>query len=267
MSPALAAALADLPAKLAAHVALSAAGLALAIAVAMPLVLLARTRARLAWAALAVAGLIQTIPALALLALFYPVLIAARGAGRRASLPVLGFLPALLALALYALLPLLRGGIGGLAGVDRDVVEAADGIGMTPRQRLLMVELPLAAPAIVGGVRTAAVWTIGAATLATAVGATCLGDFIFAGLQTENWVAVLVGCGAAAGLAVAVDVCLGLVEAGLGRGSRFRIFAGVAGLLLIGGLAVVPALGGAAHRRGRSSSAPRTSRSSIFSPT
>jgi len=242
MTPSLAAAVAALPAKLAAHIALSAAALALALIVAAPLVLLVRERPRLRWAALAGAGLIQTIPALALLALFYPALLAVRGVtGGR--LPVLGFLPALLALALYALLPLLRGGIGGLAGVDPDVVEAADGIGLTRRQRLIEVELPLAAPVIMGGVRTAAVWTIGAATLATAVGATCLGDFIFAGLQTENWVAVLVGCGAAAALAIALDTCLGLVEAGLGQGSRARMVAGGAGLALIAVAAIVPTLG------------------------
>ncbi len=240
MNAAIATTLAALPDKLAAHVALSVAALALALSVAAPLVLLARSRPWLRRSALAAAGLVQTIPALALLALFYPTLLAIRGV-TGGTLPVLGFLPALLALALYALLPLLRGGLGGLDGVDRDVIEAADGIGLTPRQRLLLVELPLAAPVIVGGVRTAAVWTIGAATLATAVGATCLGDFIFAGLQTENWVAVLVGCGAAAALAVATDACLGLVEAGLVAGSRRRIVAGAAGLVLIAAAAIVPA--------------------------
>ncbi len=244
MNPALTAALADLPVKLAAHVTLSAAALGLAIVVAAPLVLLTRTRPGLRWAALAAAGLVQTIPALALLALFYPALLAVRGV-TGGTLPVLGFLPALLALTLYALLPLLRGGLNGLMGVDRDIVEAANGVGMTPRQRLVQVELPLAAPVIMAGVRTAAVWTIGAATLATAVGAACLGDFIFAGLQTENWVAVLVGCGAAAGLAVAVDALLGLVEAGLGSGSRARMLAGAFGLALIGAVAVVPQLGAA----------------------
>ena len=242
MSPTLTAALAMLPAKLAAHVGLSAAALALALVVAAPLVLLARSRPRLRWTALGGAGLIQTIPALALLALFYPVLLALRQAAG-SSVPVLGFVPALLALALYALLPLLRGGIGGLMGVDRDVVEAADGVGMTPAQRLVQVELPLAAPVIVGGVRTAAVWTIGAATLASAVGATCLGDFIFSGLQTENWVAVLVGCGAAAALALAVDGLLTLIETGLARGLRGRMAAGAAGLVAIGLAAIAPGLG------------------------
>ncbi len=247
MTPALAAALAALPPKLAAHVALSAAALALAIVVAAPLVLVARARPRLRWAALAFAGLVQTIPALALLALFYPALLAVRGV-TGGSLPVLGFLPAFLALALYALLPLLRGGLGGLMGVDADVIEAANGVGMTARQRLFDVELPLAAPVILGGVRTAAVWTIGAATLATAVGATCLGDFIFAGLQTENLVAVLVGCGAAAALAVAVDAALGLIEAGLATGSRARMIAGAVVLAAIAAAAVVPSLGGASSK-------------------
>ena len=92
-------------------------------------------------------------------------------------------------------------------------------------------------------------WTIGAATLATAVGAPCLGDFIFAGLQTENWVAVLVGCAAAGSLAVAVDACLGLIESGLARGSTIRMIAGAVGLAVIAALAVVPSLGSAAPAR------------------
>ena len=86
-----------------------------------------------------------------------------------------------------------------MLGVDPAVVEAARGVGMTDRQRLFQVELPLAAPVIMAGVRTAAVWTIGAATLSTPVGQTSLGDYIFSGLQTENWVLVLFGCVAAAG--------------------------------------------------------------------
>ena len=117
--------------------------------------------------------------------------------------PALGFLPSLLALALYALLPILRNGVAGLNGLDPAVVEAARAVGMTSRQRLLQVEAPLAAPVAMAGVRTAAVWVIGGATLSTAVGWTSLGDYIFAGLQTENWVLVLFGCGASAALALA----------------------------------------------------------------
>ena len=95
------------------------------------------------------------------------------------------------------MLPILRNGVTALQGVDPDVLEAADGVGMTRRQRLTMVELPLGAPVILAGIRTAAVWTIGAATLATTVGQSSLGNLIFSGLQTENWVRVLVGCAAA----------------------------------------------------------------------
>ncbi len=235
MNP-LAAALAALPARLAAHVGLSAAALGLALLIAGPLIALMMARARSRGPVLGVASLIQTIPALALLALFYPLLVMLRTASG-IDVPVLGFLPALLALTLYALLPILRGGITGLAGVDAEALEAADALGMTRGQRLLQVELPLAAPVMMAGVRTAAVWTIGAATLATPVGATSLGDFIFTGLQIEDWVSVAVGCLASAGLALAVDALLSCIEHGLARQSRARIGAGLVGLALIGGVA------------------------------
>ncbi len=238
-------ALALLPARLAAHVGLSAAALGLALLIAVPLIALMLARAGSRGPVLGIASLIQTIPALALLALFYPLLVMLRTASG-VDLPVLGFLPALLALTLYALLPILRGGVTGLTGVDAEALEAADALGMTRTQRLWRVELPLAAPVMMAGVRTAAVWTIGAATLATPVGATSLGDFIFSGLQTEDWAAVAVGCLAAAALAIAVDALLALVEHGLARLSRVRIVAGLAGLALIG----VAALAGAATPTG-----------------
>ncbi len=235
MSPRLAAAWAVLPDYLGQHVLLSAAALGLGLAVSLPLAVAARERPRLRWAALTVAGVIQTIPSLALLALFYPLLLALSAAAHTllgVSFPALGFLPALLALALYAMLPILRTALAGLAGVDPAVREAARGVGMTEAQRLWMVELPLAAPVIMAGVRTAAVWTIGAATLATPVGQTSLGDYIFAGLQTEDWVWVLFGCGACAALALMTDQLLGLIEAGAAKRSARRIVAGLVGLAL-----------------------------------
>jgi len=238
----LVAALALLPGRLAAHVGLSAAALGLALTLAVPLVALMRARPRSRGVVMALAALVQTVPALALLALFYPLLLAVRGATGTA-LPVLGFLPALLALTLYALLPLLRGAVTGLAAIDPDIREAADALGMTGLQKFRQVELPLAAPVMMGGVRTAAVWTIGAATLATPVGATSLGDFIFSGLQTEDWVAVAVGCGAAAALAIAVDGCLALAERGLALRSRWRLTAAAAGLAAIAALAMFGARG------------------------
>ncbi|NGM50461.1 ABC transporter permease subunit [Caulobacter sp. 602-2] len=210
--------LALLPQRLAWHAALSAAALALGLAVALPLGFAAARRPGLRWVALAVTGLVQTIPSLALLALFYPLLLLLSSLAKATlgfGFPALGFLPALLALSLYAMLPILRNTAAGLAGVDPAVTEAARGVGMTPRQSLTKVELPLAAPVILAGVRTAAVWTIGGATLATPVGQTSLGDYIFSGLQTEAWDMVLVGCAASAALALVVDQLLGLVGRGL----------------------------------------------------
>ena len=234
-----------LPGYLAAHVLLSVAALALGVALALPLALAAARRPRLRWPILAVANLVQTIPGLALLALFYPLLLGLAPIALSlfgVHLPALGFLPSLLALMLYSMLPILRNGIAGLTGVDAAVLEAADGVGMTPRQRLVRVEAPLAAPVIMAGIRTAAVWTIGAATLSTTVGQTSLGNFIFSGLQTENWVYVLFGCVAAALLALTVDQLLGLVEVAAAKRDTRRGVIGLLGIALGTALALAPFL-------------------------
>ncbi|CAN7593710.1 ABC transporter permease subunit [Phenylobacterium sp. LjRoot225] len=250
MSPRLDAALALLPNYLAWHVALSASALALGLAASLPLAVAASRSPRLRWPLLAISSLVQTIPSLALLALFYPLLLALSALSKGLfghGFSALGFLPALLALALYSMLPILRNATAGILGVDPAVQAAADGVGMTPGQRLWQVELPLAAPVIMAGVRTAAVWTIGAATLSTPVGQTSLGNYIFSGLQTENWVDVLTGCAAAAVLALAADQLLGLVEAGVRLRSRVRLIAGGLGLALGIILAVSPLIGAGAR--------------------
>jgi osmoprotectant transport system permease protein len=231
------------PERFSAHVLLSAAALALAILIALPLAMAAVRRPRLRSTVVAGAGLIQTIPGLALVALFYPALLALSVLTMRwfgVSVPALGFLPALLALTLYALLPILRNAVAGLAGLDPAVLEAADGVGMTRRQRLWRVEAPLAAPVVMAGIRTAAVLTIGTAVLATTVGQPSLGDYIFSGLQTEDWTTVLFGCAAAAGLAILTDQLLGLVEHGIARRDRRRLWLGVGGLVLGVALAFGP---------------------------
>jgi osmoprotectant transport system permease protein len=233
-----------LPNYLGQHVLLSACALGLGLALSLPLAVAASRNARLRWIVLLLAGLVQTIPSLALLALFYPLLLALSALSKAtfgAGFPALGFLPSLLALTLYSMLPILRNGTTGILGVDPAVVEAARGVGMTDRQRLFQVELPLAAPVIMAGVRTAAVWTIGAATLSTPVGQTSLGDYIFSGLQTEDWVLVLFGCAAAAALALLVDQMLGLIEAGAALRDPRRTIAGLAGLA-IGTLAALAPL-------------------------
>ncbi len=212
MSPLLDAVL-DLGPQLAEHVLLCASAVALGIAVALPLAVWASRSPTVARFALGFASLVQTIPALALLALFFPILLAARSVFGE-DLPTLGFLPAWLALALYALLPILRNAVTALANLDDELIEAADGLGMTAWQKLRLVQAPLAAPFVMAGIRTASVWTIGAATLATTIGQRSLGDPIFAGLQTQNWVLVLAGCVASAGLALVADGLFGLVERG-----------------------------------------------------
>jgi osmoprotectant transport system permease protein len=203
-------ALAELPRLAAAHLQLALAGLGLALALSLPLGIAASRRPRLAAAALGGASVIQTIPSLALLAIMVPLLAA------------IGFLPAWIALTLYAALPILRNTLTGIAGVDPALREAARGVGMTPGQQLRRVELPLALPVIVAGVRTAAVWTVGTATLSTPVGAPSLGNLIFAGLQTRNEALVVVGCVGAALLALGLDQTIGLLERGVRERSRAR---------------------------------------------
>jgi osmoprotectant transport system permease protein len=226
-------ALALLPVYLSEHVVLSAAAMALGLVVSLALVVGGVRCERVRWPVLAFASLIQTVPSLALLALFYPLLLALSRLAESVlgtGFSALGFLPSLLALALYSMLPVIRNGVTGVLNLDPAVIEAARGVGMTDWQRLWRVELPLATPLLMAGVRTAAVWVIGAATLSTPVGQVSLGNYIFAGLQVQNWVSVLFGCVAAAALALVVDQLLGVIETGLARRSRSRVAAGVVAL-------------------------------------
>jgi len=243
MDERVAAAWALLPGYLSQHVLLSVCALGIGFAISLPLAVVASRSPAVRWPALLGASLIQTIPSLALLALFYPLLLALSALAVRwfgHGFQALGFAPSLMALTLYSMLPILRNGTAGILGVDPAAVEAARGMGMTDTQRLLRVELPLAAPFIMAGVRTAAVWTIGAATLSTPVGQTSLGNYIFAGLQTENWVYVLFGCAAAAILALSADQLLGLIESGLARRAPWRMWAGALGLIVGAAVALSP---------------------------
>jgi osmoprotectant transport system permease protein len=242
------AALTSLGPQLSAHVLLSASAIALGIVVALPLAVWASRSPPVARVALGFASLVQTVPALALLALFFPILLSLRvvfGEG----LPTLGFLPALLALALYALLPILRNAVTAQANLDPGVLEAADGVGMTKWQKLRLVEAPLSAPFIMAGIRTASVWTIGAATLATTIGQPSLGDPIFAGLQTQNWALVLAGCVASAGLALIADNLLGMIEKGLATRRAKLSLAGLAIVAVGIGAALFAQFGGGERDR------------------
>src|SRR4051794_28463922 len=238
-------ALGHLPDYLGNHVRVSVTALALGLAVSLPLALIARNRPLLRGTLLAFASIVQTVPGLALLALFYPLLLALAALSLSwlgFNFSAFGFLPAVLALALYSMLPVLRNTITGLQGVDPALTEAAQGVGMTPRQSLLMVELPLALPVMMAGIRTAAVWVIGTATLSTPIGQTSLGNYIFAGLQTQNWVFVLFGCLAAAVLALAVDQLLALIENGLRNRRRLRTALGSIGIVALVAATLVPTM-------------------------
>ena len=238
-------ALAHLPDYLGNHVRVSVTALALGLAVSLPLAIAARNAPVMRGMLLGLASIVQTVPGLALLALFYPLLLALAALSLSwfgVGFSAFGFLPAVLALALYSMLPVLRNTITGLQGVDPAIREAAQGVGMTPRQSLLQVELPLALPVMMAGIRTAAVWVIGTATLSTPIGQTSLGNYIFAGLQTQNWVFVLFGCLAAAVLALAVDQLLALVEAGIRHRSRLRTIAGGLGIAALVAATLVPSM-------------------------
>lgn len=232
-----------LPGYLAAHLRLTLLALLLGVVMSVPLGIWASRVRRLESAVLGAASVMQTIPSLALLAILVPLLSALGMTG-------IGFLPALIGLFLYSLLPVLRNTVTALRGIDPAYIEAARGVGMTPWQQLIRVELPLAAPVIVAGVRTAAVWTVGTATLATPVGAESLGNYIFGGLQTRNFAAVLVGCVASAGLALLLDNlvrAIGIALLRRGQSGRRVLGIGVGGLLVLAIVAIVPRLGGLAR--------------------
>ena len=175
---------------------------AAAVVVGIPLGVALTRRPRLARPVLAVAGMVQTVPSLALFGFLIP-------------LPFVGGIgprTAIVALVLYALLPILRNTHAGIRSVDPAILEAADGVGMTRRQRLWWVELPLSLPVVVGGVRIAAVVSIGIATIAAAVGAGGLGVLIYRGIATVDNRLILAGALPAALLAIAADALLGAAE-------------------------------------------------------
>ncbi len=214
-----------LPQYLSAHLGLTLAALLAGLLVSLPLGVLVAHSQRLEHLVLGVASVIQTVPSLALLAFMVPVL-AALGAQS------IGYLPAFIGLSLYSILPILRNTVVGIRGLDPALIEAADSVGMTSRQKLFRVELPLALPVIIAGIRTAAVWTVGTATLSTPVGAPSLGNYIFGGLQTRNYAAVLVGCVAASLLALVLDGLIRLIEKGL-NWRRPLVWAGATGVLAL----------------------------------
>ncbi len=181
------------------HIILSFTSLAIGLAIALPAGILVARYRRFAEPVIGVTAILQTIPSLALFGFLVPLI----GIGSKT---------ALIALVIYALLPIVRNTYAGLTGVDQSVIEAGRGMGMTPNQILKKIEFPIALPVIMAGIRTATVLTVGIATLATFVGGGGLGDVIYRGLQSYNNSLVLAGALPVALLAIAFDFLLKWVE-------------------------------------------------------
>lgn len=190
----------ELTTKIGEHLALTAMGTMLAILIGVPLGIFIHRKAAARGFVLAFTEIVQTIPSLAMLAFLF------------ALYGLLGAAPAVTALVLYALLPIVLNAYTGLREVPRQVVEAADGLGMSSSQRLRMVELPLAAPIIIAGIRAATVLTVGIATLSTYIGAGGLGDFIARGLARNDSRLTLLGAVPAAIMAVLLSLLIRRLE-------------------------------------------------------
>jgi osmoprotectant transport system permease protein len=189
------------------HILLVFVSTAVAVIIAVPLGIFAFRRPRLATPLTGIANIVQTVPSLAMFGFLLPVPLVG-GVGARAALVVL---------ILYGLLPIVRTTIAGLRGIDPVVREAAVAMGMTDPEMLRLVELPLALPSIIAGVRVAAVVGVGSATIAAAIGAGGLGEFIYRGLSMVDTTVILGGAIPAAGLALAVDGLLYGFERSLTR--------------------------------------------------
>lgn len=173
-----------------------------AITIGVPLGIMITRRPKIAGFVLGFANVFQTIPSLA----WFGLLISVMG---------IGMLPAVFVLFLFALLPIIKNTYIGINGVDRGVIEAATGMGMTSGQILSRIEIPLAMPVIMGGIRIATVVNIGSATIAAYIGGGGLGNFIFSGISSVRYEAIMLGAITASLLALTVDFLLGRVEKAL----------------------------------------------------
>src|SRR5688572_31101496 len=212
------------------HVALVLVSTAVAVAIGVPIGIVAARRPRIGAPLTAAASVIQTVPSLALFGFLLPLPLIG-GVGART---------ALAALILYALLPVIRTTSAGLRSIDRAVLEAADAMGMTSVQRLTYVELPLALPAIVAGVRVSAVVGVGTVTIAAAIGAGGLGEYIYRGLSMVDATVILAGAIPVAALAMLVDGLLYLAGrwwSVRGRGRR-KVAPVAAAFVVLAGVAV-----------------------------
>ncbi|KXG43943.1 ABC transporter permease [Tepidibacillus decaturensis] len=181
------------------HIQLTLLSVLLAILISVPLGILLTRHRKLAEPIIGITAVFQTIPSLALLGFMIPLL-------------GIGYTPAVVALTIYGLLPILRNAYTGIIGVDKAAIEAGVGMGMTSKQVLYMIEIPLALPIIMAGIRTATVLIVGVGTLASLIGAGGLGDLIFRGISMARNEIILIGAIPAAILALVFDFLLKWIE-------------------------------------------------------
>ena len=209
------------------HIGLTFISLLIAIVIGVPLGIFISRKRRLAAPVLGITGILQTIPSIALLGFMIPLL-------------GIGAVPAIIALFLYALLPIVRNTYTGITNVDKSVVESATGMGMTKNQILTKVELPLSMPVILAGIRTATVINVGVATLASYIGAGGLGEFIFGGIALNNTNMILAGAIPAALLAIFFDFILSVVQKINLRKARIAIWLLPVCLILLSSFYLLP---------------------------
>src|SRR2546428_10703006 len=229
---------AELAGLLAQHVLLVTASTVIAVAIGVPLGIFASRRPRLSAPIVGIANIVQTVPSLAMFGFLLPVPLLG-GVGPRAAVVVL---------ILYGLLPIIRTPIAGIAGIDASIREAGVAMGMTPHELLRLVELPLALPSIAAGVRVAAVVGVGSATIAAAIGAGGLGEYIYRGLSMVDTTVILAGAIPAALLALVVDGSLLWLERQLSSRRRTRSPRTVIGAAAVLAVLVLFSSGVAARR-------------------
>jgi osmoprotectant transport system permease protein len=218
------------------HLFLTGVATGVAVVLGIPLGIFITKRVWLKSFTFGLAGIVQTVPSLAMLAILLTLI------GK------IGVVPAIIALTLYAFLPIIQNTVTGLEGVSPDIIEAAEGMGMTPAQEMRLVKLPLARPVIIAGIKTAAVISVGIATLSAFIGAGGLGEFINRGLSLVNTRLILLGAIPSALLALYVSFAISSLEWGLNKRKRkgYKLFRGNRGLVLsLVPLAVLFVVGGA----------------------
>lgn len=181
------------------HITISLIAVILGVLVAVPLGVVLTRMKKGAGTIIGIANIIQTLPSLAILAFFIPLL----GVGK---------VPAIVALFFYSVLPILRNTYTGIRGVNKNLLESGKGIGMTPAEQVRLVELPLAAPVIMVGIRTSTIYLIGWATLASFIGGGGLGDYIFIGLNLYQPEYIIGGAVPVTILAIVIDYVLAVAE-------------------------------------------------------